>query len=291
MVDDQIEPQEPIEGDVSASATDEQGFTFEDDAPVQDEQEGVELEAEGDEPEAEAEEKPSEQKVQFSPEQQEVLDKVIAEKTRKTYEERQRAEKLEKQLAELRQQVPQPQMPDVPPAPNPDDYWGEPEKYQQAIQERDAALLKRAEFDAQLRQREYLQAQQARQAQEEQLRKQEELSNNYLGKAKEYGIDQEQVVQDAAFVSSIVRNPEVQNFVASDEHGALITRHLARNPQEAEQIAGMTATQAAVYIATQVKPKLSAQGNKSTTPKPAKHISGGGAAIDKSPALDGVKFE
>ena len=112
-------------------------------------------------------------KITFSDEQQEILNKEIGKKTAKIYEERQAREAAEQQLQELQarlqpnqEEITIPEMPDV------NLYYDDEQTYLNKLSEREAAIQKKAEFDAQTS---YIEQQQAQQLRQQQITKQREI--------------------------------------------------------------------------------------------------------------------
>ena len=268
---DDVQNEPNIEEDVSVEATDESG-------------EEVEVE----EAPAAA---PEEEKVTFDERQQEILDKAISSKVAQTYKERQRAEEAERKYQELLDKQPKPEEPKIPEMPNPDEYYGDPEGYRAQVEQREQAIRQRTEFEVQNRLARDQQEHQARQRAYEQQQKQQEVLGTYSNKAKEFGIDADQMNQDANIVVQAGISPELSEYLLNEEQGPLLTNYLAKNLMELDNVRQMSPVQAAVYIATEVRPKLKGV-NKSTKAPPPANIVDGGAVPSKTPdSIKGATFE
>lgn len=269
--DDSVEEDTNIE--VSASTT---------------EDENIEAEAADENVEPEAENSQEDQ-VTFTENQQAKFDKVIGEKVAKTHEERRRADQLEAEVKELRSKVPEPTVPEVPALPNPNDFYGDPDGYNQQLAQRDLAMQQRATFDANNRMIQDQQAQQVQRADYEKAQKQQATIQSYAETARSFGINAEQMQQDAQIVMQAGIAPEISDHIVSDPQGALITSYLKQNVLVLDKVAGMSPMAAAVYIANEVKPKLSRKS--SSAPAPAKIVGGGGTPSKVPASIKGAKFE
>ena len=272
---DDVQNEPNIEEDVSVEATDEQG---DDDVEV----EQVEADAA---PEAE------EDKVTFDERQQAIMDKAIGNKVAQTYKERQAREEAERRYQDLLAKQPKPEEPSVPEMPDPDDYYGDPEGYRTKVQQREEAIRQRTEFEVQNRLTREQQEHQARQRAYEEQQKQREVLDTYSNKAKEFGIAVDQMQKDATTVVQAGISQELSDYLLAEEQGPLLTNYLASNLLELDNVRQMSPVQAAVYIATEVRPKLKGV-NKSTKAPPPTNIVDGGAVPAKTPdSIKGATFE
>lgn len=232
-----------------------------------------------------------EDQVTFDEKQQAKVNQIVGEKVAKTYEERRRADELERELSEIKKRVPEPTAPEIPPLPNVNDFYGDPEGYNRKLVERDAAIQKRAEFDAQQRYLQDQQQQQVQRAEFEKAQKQQASIQSYAENAKSFGIDAGQMQKDAQTVLQVGITTELSDHIVSDPQGALITNYLAKNLVELDTIARMSPMSAAIYIANEVKPKLKGVKKSSSAPEPTKIVGGGGAPEKVPSAIAGAKFE
>jgi len=210
-----------------------------------------------------------ERAVEFSEEQQRVLNEAIGKKVFKQREAERERDRLAKELEELRKQVPAQRRPEVPELPDPYALTDEQYKAQQA--KRDQALREAAAFDA--RQQSLNEQAQRLQAQQEQARQDELMAvvGTYTQRAKALGVKPEEL-QEASQVCGafgLGGNDPLTQFILADDQGPLITKYLAKNPLELEQLVAMPATQAAVRIATTIRAKAVALKPKvNTAPDP-----------------------
>jgi hypothetical protein len=236
------------------------------------------------EEEEEEEEKPAKKaarpKVTFTPEQQEVLDAAISKKVRATHEAERRAAAAEQRLAELEQSIPKEGRPVIPPLP---EAWDE--DYGPKVHARDEAIRKAAIFDAQqlARQEQTLLARaQAAKAQVEAVN---EKVTVYRKVAKTLGVKSDELKEAGAAVAAYGIHDDLAGFILSDDAGPLITVYLAKHPEAVEEMRGMNTAQAAVYIATKLKPRAVGARRMSKTPAPPASLGtrGGGSRSERGP--------
>ncbi len=239
---------------------------------------------------AEAPEQEQEQKVTFDERQQAKVNDIIGQHVAKRREEERRRQELEQKLSDIESQLPKQNDIDVPPLPNPDDYYGDEQGFREAIQAREEAIAKRAEVQA-------LTLAQERQAQEiayrQQLEAQAEAQQkvaSYVKSAKEFGISEDQAQKDGAAVAQYIGG-DVQDVIVSDPQGALISSYLAKNVIELDHLSRMTPMQQAVYIATEVKPKISSTRKTTQAPKPVDIVEGAGAPTQEPAILQGAEWK
>lgn len=229
-------------------------------------------------------------KVEFTPEQQEVLNREIAKKTFKLREEERKRIQIEQELAAIKSRqseiAPAPVVPEYPDAFDP--------QFDQKVALRDEAIRQRAAHDAQ---QAYL-AQQANIAQQQKFESEQkrynEVATEYTKRSVALGVTAQELQYAGQGVASYLgHSPELVEEILTDEVGPLITTYLAANVGELEKISLMKPIQAARYIESQIKPKLSARKPKiSNTPDPVQKISG--SAPQGNPYFKhskGAKFE
>ena len=243
--------------------------TLQTDADEAPELESAPVEIEGDEPTETDAAAAAETKEETPGER---YNKRINDKHRQMMEQTRRADDLEQQLAETRAKLPQEQRPSVPELPDPYDADFGPK-----MAARDTALRETAAYDA----RQTLAAeQQQTKAQEAQREQQAALVTRvttYTERAQKHGINAEQLQVAGQTVAQYGISDELTNFILDDEQGPQITAYLSKNPGELDELSRLTPVQAAVRIATVVKPKASQHSGLSGAPEPVTGLSGGGA--------------
>ena len=187
-------------------------------------------------------------------------------------EQRRRAEAAEQLNAELQAKLPQEQRPSVPDMPDPYDADFGPK-----MAARDTALRDTAAYDA----RQTLAAEQ-QQTEEQQAQATQQAAlitrvTTYTERAQKHGINAEQLQVAGQTVAQYGISDELTNFILDDEQGPQITAYLSKNPGELDELSRLTPVQAAVRIATVVKPKASQHSGLSGAPEPVTGLSGGGA--------------
>ncbi len=217
---------------------------------------------------------------------QDAVNEAINRQHRKYQEEKRKNDELEQRLAQLQ---PKEQAPETLARPDPfdDDYETKLTAYEQSIRQS-------AQYEyAQQQQQQTLQQQQA----EQQQKMQADLTTKaatYADKAKEYGINPQELQQAGQLVASMGLSEDVAMFILEDAQGPLITKHLASNHVDAEAIIGMAPMQAAMYIERTIKPKTAAlKPKKTNAPSPATKVNGSGGDKDtgKYRFSSGANFE
>ncbi len=227
----------------------------------------------------------TEKKVQFTPEQQAVFDKVIGEKTFKAREAERKAEAAEKRLQELEAQLPKENRPAIPSLPDPYDA-----DYSTKIAERDEAIKAAAAFDARQElvknQQQHVQRQRV-EAQQQELVK---SATVYKERSDKLGINPSELQTAANALSSFGISEDLTKFLLKDEQGPLMTMFMARNPIVLERMSGLSPLEMGHYIASEIKPKLATVKTRTQAPSPADVLDGGGSPrTERGPK--GAKFE
>lgn len=234
-----------------------------DDEPVQKEAAQVETEQEtaslsdiSPDPEPEQEENTEERKPNKL---QERLDKLTAEK----YEAKRRADELEAKLKAIEAQKPV-VTDDIQPPEIPEDTWDTEamRKYHQDMIQYQRKLAEQAA-------RQTLSSAETEKRQAMQQQQQGEIVRTFAQRAIQSGVDIEQLQQAGTALANAGMAQDLQLLILEDEAGPLITMHLAKNPELANEILGMSPAKAAVKIATQVKAEaMKAKPKVSKAPDP-----------------------
>lgn len=242
------------------------------------------------EPEA-AESDDAQGSVTFTPEQQRAFDEAIGKRTARyrtqlEQEQAQRAE-LQQRLEALErgETLPQndpetgaPVVPDMP------DQWDE--NYEQKVQQRDQALLRRARWEAE---QEALQAQQAQEQQQRIERLNEQAIAFRERGEKEYGLTAEdmrrngQVVVDGGGL-----HEKVIVGLLEDDAGPAIVDYLAKNPGELDTFRGMDPYAAGRHVEKTLRKAALNVRKAKTAPPPVSTDKGGSRRDDGLP--EGAAF-
>lgn len=228
------------------------------------------------------------EKVEFSPEQQEVFNKAVAKKTAAMYEEKQRANNLQAQLDELNRKAAEqaaPQRPEIPELP--DDPLAD--NYEAQLKAREDAIAKAAEFDVQQRNLALAAQQQEMHARQNAHAAQNEKIAHHRKKADELGVSEQMLQESGKMLGAYGISQELTNYILAEEKGPLIQTHLAGNPAELEKVIGMDPMQAAVYINSTILPAINpAPGQENNAP--IQSLNGGGPTkAERGPA--GATYE
>lgn len=175
---------------------------------------------------------------------QERLDKLTADR----YAEKQRADELERKLKELesKQAVALPD--DLTPPEMPEDTWDAEAMREYGKQQ--------AEYYRKLAQHEARQALNSTKAEQQNAVRQQqhaEIVRGYASNAVKAGIDIGQLEQAGASLANAGLSPDLQILLLEDAAGPQMTMHLAKNPDLAFELIGMSPTKAAIKLATEVK--------------------------------------
>lgn len=255
-----IDDAEPVETAEETEEAEEQ--------PETDKEEGEKSE-EGDKDEGEQEEKPK--RPEFTPEQQEFVNKINAETAGRYLKrlEQAEAEKREalQRLSQLQPQNRDPQRPSIPDKPDPFD-----DDYDTKMQAREDALAKAAVYDANKKLLNQLQEQQAAEQQRAEQERITQEVQSYTNRAKRAGISSAELQMAGEIVSPELSDGMVQ-YILQDEKGPQITKYLATSPEDLAKVKELPPMRAAVYLETVVKPKA-VQKPVKQPPKPAESVEG-----------------
>lgn len=204
---------------------------------------------------------PHEKKVEFSEDQQRVVDEIVGKKVYKLREKEREAEDLKKRLEELESKLPKEKRPEVPDLPDP--YSLDEGQLKEALKRREDAIRQAAAYDAQ---QQYLQQQREELQRQQQLQQQQELierADTYGKQAKKLGVKAEELQQAGQVVAQFISN-DLGYYILQDDQGPLITKYLANNLTLLDEISRMHPALAAARIASEIKPKAAALKPKVT---------------------------
>jgi len=232
-------------------------------------------EAEATEPEGNEEpspQEPAQQELQFTPEQQELINSIVGSKVSKTKQIETELQKTREELVRLRQQVPEdkpPVVPEIPDAYDPD--------FSEKVAARDAAIKARFEFEQRQRQTEEQQRTLQQQAYHQQQQEMQMKAEQYKERATAKGIRPEelQLAGQAIFQAGI--SEAVAKHILGDPEGPSIAVHLAKNLAELHKLSQLDPMSAAAHLALNVKPKL--QGTMASGKPPSVTLTGGGVPV------------
>ena len=167
----------------------------------------------------------------------------------------------------------------------------------------DNAEQKKAEFIEAVRKQEAFNVQQSMYTQQQQLSQQQEAQAkqqkiqesmvSYTNKAVELGIKQDELQAAGNTVAQYGLSDDLVLHILSDKDGPLITKHLAGNPQDGFELAGMSPYGVGQFL-DGIKQKAGALKPKtSNAPKPATNLQGNGVDPEagKYKYIDGATFE
>lgn len=230
-----------------------------------------------------------EQKVTFDDRQQEKLNGIIGGQVKKTRDAERRTAELAQQNEELRKQIPQETVPEIPPMP--DDFDDDRDE---KIKLRDEAITKRATIEAQ----QGFANQQTRDAQQQQLRqtqiKQQENGQKYQNAGEKLGLTEKQMtdslIKTGEYFAAFKVDGQIGQYIQHDVNGPLIVDYLAKNPLVIEEISAMLPMQASLFLEQSVKPAAMSSIKTTNAPPPATTLDGGGVP-SKQRGAEGAAFE
>jgi hypothetical protein len=227
--------------------------------------------------------------VQFTEEQQRLFNDAVGSKVKQLRRKEQEAEELRRRLEELESRLPQQARPAVPDLPDP--FALSDEEYRQSIARREQALLEQARFDSQ---QQMANEQRQRMLYEQQQRQQESLTEkvkDYSSRATKLGIKPEELQVAGNTVAQFGMHDSLVQYILEDDHGPLITKYLANNLTELDELSRMDPTRAAVRIETLVKQKAASLRPKTNrAPDPLDTPRGAGSS-PKPKGPQGATFE
>lgn len=237
-----------------------------------------------------AEKDEEDERVEFSPKQQEFLEKkIIARFVARQKAAEEQAQKLQQELAEIQSKAGTqkadvdehgaPVIPDLP------DVWDS--QYEEKIKLRDERIAARVRWESEQQVAQYRQQQE----QQKHLEALNKRTESYVSRGKDYGISQEDIQRSAATIESAGGIPmEVIDVILDDDAGPAITAHLARNPGDLDAIQQLPPYKAALYLATQVKPKAVRNAKRRIEP-PEPISTEKGASGKEERGVPGVTYE
>lgn len=276
MTEEAIQYDEQDTGEVAEESVD-QPEVEEPEQPAED------SEGEQDEPK---DERP---RVEFTEEQQKFINEnIVARQVAKRKEAERQLEEYQQRIQEFEQrQQPESGEPQVPEPPN---IWDD--NYEEKIKQRDDAIIRHAEWRAEQKAR---QEYEQRQAYDQQQQEQQQLLSKvqtYTERAeKEYGIDPNDLQVAGNAVAQFGIPEQLTQYLLDDDAGPAVTMHLSRNLAELEQLNRMDPIRAAVYIATEIKPKATRNAKRRQPPPEPTETPKGSSVPEKDRGPAGAVYE
>lgn len=148
--------------------------------------------------------------------------------------------------------------------------------YEAKMADRDAAIVRQAEFNHAQNAYNNQQVAAQQQAQTAQAQELQVTFTKYQERTKELGIDPNELKAAGDAIMNYGISDGLTMHIVADSDGPLITKYLAANPSELALLSGMNDFQAAIHIES-VKAKAAALKPKtSSAPAPAQNLSGNG---------------
>jgi hypothetical protein len=221
----------------------------------------------------------------LTPEAQEIVNKAIGRQHAKFRDAEQRADGLQAEVTRLKAQMPQEQRPVVPDAPDSLD-----DDFDSKMVIRDKAIREAGAYDVR---QEVATSQATAAANQVQNTRQQEFitaAQGYTERAQKAGIDVAALQAAGQTVSAYGMSDDLTEHILNDKQGPQITQYLAGNLNELETLGRLSPMQAAIHLATNIVPKLTAVPTNTGAPPPSDGLTGGGVPpSERGP--DGCTFD
>ena len=211
-------------------------------------------------------------KVEFDDDQQAKVNDIVGKSVKQFREEQRKNSDLQRQLDEANAKIPVEQRPVLPELP--DDPFDD--NYKPIVEKREKILVEQARFDERKAVANQQTQEAERQQHEEGRRKVIEVVTTYSENAKKMGMTKQQTQESMGTIATFGMDKNLLMHIVKDDMGPAISQHLIANPLALDAMRGMSATEAAVHIATVIKPSLSSK-KFTNTPVPPTEIEGGGS--------------
>lgn len=221
---------------------------------------------------------------------QDAVQAAINRQHAKYREEERKRIALEKELEEARKELESAKASkgiiEVPPIP---DAWDE--DFDEKIAARDKALLRKAEQDALFKAEEAKQSAARKSAEQAEQERMAKLVGDYDKRIVKLGLDAGEVRRAVDTVVSYGISNDLGEFLLGDADGPLITKYLADNPLELDELRGMSPITAALRINSTIRAAASVlKPQASEAPDPIEPLAGRGAGEKVSPLIKGATF-
>jgi len=218
----------------------------------------------------------TEEKLTFDDKQQAFINDLAGKKTRQIRDAERETERFKQELAEVKAKLPKSERPSVPDMPDPYD-----ENFESLAKQRDEAVQKAAAYDADQRVLQERGEAEALHRQQTQQKAIVDSVTEYSARAIKLGVSKDELQIAGQAVAEYGLSNDITQFILDDEEGPLITTYLAKNPVELDSLRGLTPLQAAVRIASTIKPNAVAMKKTPGAPPPADILSGQGTPPGK----------
>ena len=218
------------------------------------------------------------------------VQKAINKQHAKFREEERKRIAIEKEAVELREKLAaiEAEKGDVEIPALPDIY---DDDYEAQLKQREEAIKRQAIQEAQknvLTEQQNAQKEVAAQAEVE---RQNNLVKGFNGQITKLGLNPEEIGAAVDTVVSYGIDSALGEFILQQEDGPLITKYLANNPLELDDLRNMSPIDAALTINSKIKQASSKLKPEATTaPDPAETLSGKGVGEKKHPLIKGASF-
>lgn len=175
----------------------------------------------------------------------------------------------------------------IPPMPNPFD-----EDFESKVKDRDEAIRRVAAQEAEKKSMQDEQQRNQEAAQQKENERIQAKAEKYDQRIETLGLTKDEIAVAGRTVAEYGISPDVAEFILDHEQGPLITKYLANNPVELDEIRSMNPIDAAFKInSTIAVAAASLKPQATNTPDPAETLGGRGAVEQGSSLIKGATFE
>lgn len=207
---------------------------------------------------------------------------------------------LEEENEQLKQQLSQKNPPAVdvepviPDLPDPDLQYDDPKKYRELIAARDKAVIDYATWQTRQSIQRDAEARERSQREQQQQQQRAQIIDAFIENGLKTGISEDRMAANEQVLKSHGIKPDLAHFIYADANGAQLADYLAANPEVLREVNSLHPTQAAVKIATEIKPRaLAKKPHVTNAPDPVSPTRGAGRPLadELDKATPGWSFE
>lgn len=203
------------------------------------------------------------------------VEKRISTLTSKLHHKDQILAQKEAEIETLRASMPKQEV-KTPELPSDELKYEDPDKYKQQLNEYHSSIARQAVLEAESEKAKSAEEQRAKEQKVKQQEKYQEVVNSYIETGLKAGISEDKMLANEHVLAEAKLERGLVEQLYSDGSGAQVVDFLADNPEKLAELSAMNPYEAAVSIATEIKPQaLSTKSPVSKAPEPAPVTKGG----------------
>lgn len=210
------------------------------------------------------------------------FDKVVSQKNHikdLLTEEKQKAQQLEAELQTYKAKFkPEKEEVEIPPVPESDLQFDDPEAYKQALKSREDAIYAKALRDADEKRRAEADETRQKEQQDKEVKRNQEIVSSYVDKGLEAGLSEDKMSENENILRMYGAKSDLVKELYADEQGAQLVDYVADNPALLKELNSMTPFQAARMIEKIRPDAVSTKPTYSNAPDPIETTSGASVA-------------